>query len=276
MDEGFHYYHLIVDGAVVNDPGTGNYFGSCRWESGIEIPAHDADFYADKATEHGKVVKVLFPSASSKDCRPAFVYLPPQYDGKKKFPVLYLQHGWGEDETAWMTQGHANLIMDNLIAEGKCKPFIIVCTYGLTNNIKFGTIGQFTAKEFETVLVDELVPYIDSHFKTINKKEGRAMAGLSMGGVETKLITLRRPEVFAYWGLLSGGQYAPEEIKNPKDVKMIFESCGSKERPDGINKSVESLKAAGFNAHGFISEGTAHEFLTWRRSLREMAPLLFK
>ena len=276
MDEGFHYYHLIVDGAVVNDPGTGNYFGSCRWESGIEIPAHDADFYADKAAEHGKVVQVLFPSASSKECRPAFVYLPPQYDGKKKFPVLYLQHGWGENETAWMTQGHANLIMDNLIAEGKCKPFIVVCTYGLTNNIKFGTIGQFTAKEFETVLVDELIPYIDSHFKTINKKEGRAMAGLSMGGVETKLITLRRPEVFAYWGLLSGGQYAPEEIKNKNDVKMIFESCGSKERPEGINKSVESLKAAGFNAHGFISEGTAHEFLTWRRSLREMAPLLFK
>jgi len=276
MDEGFHYYHLIVDGAVVNDPGTGNYFGSCRWESGIEIPAHDADFYADKAAEHGKVVQVLFPSASSKECRPAFVYLPPQYDGKKKFPVLYLQHGWGENETAWMTQGHANLIMDNLIAEGKCKPFIVVCTYGLTNNIKFGTIGQFTAKEFETVLVDELIPYIDSHFKTINKKEGRAMAGLSMGGVETKLITLRRPEVFAYWGLLSGGQYAPEEIKNKNDVKMIFESCGSKERPEGINKSVESLKAAGFNAHGFISEGTAHEFLTWRRSLREMAQLLFK
>ena len=276
MDEGFHYYHLIVDGAVVNDPGTGNYFGSCRWESGIEIPAHDADFYADKAAEHGKVVQVLFPSASSKECRPAFVYLPPQYDGKKKFPVLYLQHGWGENETAWMTQGHANLIIDNLIAEGKCKPFIVVCTYGLTNNIKFGTIGQFTAKEFETVLVDELIPYIDSHFKTINKKEGRAMAGLSMGGVETKLITLRRPEVFAYWGLLSGGQYAPEEIKNKNDVKMIFESCGSKERPEGINKSVESLKAAGFNAHGFISEGTAHEFLTWRRSLREMAPLLFK
>ena len=276
MDEGFHYYHLIVDGAVVNDPGTGNYFGSCRWESGIEIPAHDADFYADKAVEHGKVVQVLFPSASSKECRPAFVYLPPQYDGKKKFPVLYLQHGWGENETAWMTQGHANLIMDNLIAEGKCKPFIVVCTYGLTNNIKFGTIGQFTAKEFETVLVDELIPYIDSHFKTINKKEGRAMAGLSMGGVETKLITLRRPEVFAYWGLLSGGQYAPTDIKNKNDVKMIFESCGSKENPEGISKSIESLKAAGFNAHGFISEGTAHEFLTWRRSLREMAPLLFK
>jgi S-formylglutathione hydrolase FrmB len=102
------------------------------------------------------------------------------------------------------------------------------------------------------------------------------MAGLSMGGMETKLITLRRPEVFGYWGLLSGGQYAPEEIKDPKAVREIFESCGSKENPAGINKSVESLKAAGFNAHGYISEGTAHEFLTWRRSLKEMAPLLFK
>jgi hypothetical protein len=102
------------------------------------------------------------------------------------------------------------------------------------------------------------------------------MAGLSMGGIETKLITLRRTEMFAYYGLLSGGTYMPEDIKDPKQVKMIFESCGSKENPEGINKSVEALKAAGFNAHGFVSDGTAHEFLTWRRSLREMAPLLFK
>ena len=276
MDEGFHYYHLIVDGAVVNDPGTGNYFGSCRWESGIEIPAHDRDFYADKAVAHGKVVQVLFPSKSSKVSRPAFVYLPPQYDGKKKFPVLYLQHGWGENETAWMNQGHANLIMDNLIAEGKCKPFIIVTTYGLTNDIKFGAIRKFDAKEFEEVLLNELMPYIDSHFKTLPNKANRALAGLSMGGMTTKLITLRRPEVFAYWGLLSGGQYAPEEIKNKNDVKLIFESCGSKERPDGIRQSVDALKAAGYNAHGFVSEGTAHEFLTWRRSLKEMAPLLFR
>jgi enterochelin esterase-like enzyme len=165
--------------------------------------------------------------------------------------------------------------MDNLIAEGKIKPFIIVMTYGMTNDVKFGGIGQFTAKEFETVLCDELVPYIDANFKTIAKKESRAMAGLSMGGIETKLITLRRTEMFAYYGLLSGGTYMPEDIKDPKQVKMIFESCGSKENPDGINKSVEALKSAGFNAHGFVSEGTAHEFLTWRRSLKEMAPLLF-
>ena len=276
MDEGFHYYHLTIDGGVVNDPGANNYYGSVRWESGIEIPAHDQDFYAVKDVPHGQVVQVLFPSPSTNSTRRAFVYLPPTYDGKKKFPVLYLQHGWGEDETAWSRQGHANLIMDNLIAEGKCEPFIIVMTYGMTNEAKFGTIGSFKVDNFQKVLVDELVPYIDSHFKTKANKDNRAMAGLSMGGMETKAITLARPEVFGYYGLLSGGTYAPADIKDKNQVKVIFMSCGSKEFPDGINKAAADLKAAGFNAVPYISEGTAHEFMTWRRSLREMAPLLFK
>jgi hypothetical protein len=276
MDEGFHYYHLTIDGGVVNDPGAKNYYGSVRWESGIEIPAHDQDFYAVKDVPHGQVNQVLFPSKETGQTHRAFVYLPPQYDGKKKFPVLYLQHGWGEDETAWSNQGHANLIMDNLIAEGKCEPFIIVMTYGMTNEVKFGGLASFDFTQFERVLVDDLVPYIDSHFRTIAKKDARAMAGLSMGGMETKNITLARPEVFSYYGLLSGGTYAPEDIMNPDQVKVIFMSCGSKEFPDGILKATEELKAAGFNAVGYVSEGTAHEFLTWRRSLREMAPLLFR
>ena len=235
-------------------------------------------FYAMKNVPHGNVQQVLFWSESTKQVRRAFVYTPPAYgkNKKEKYPVLYLQHGWGEDETAWMSQGHANLIMDNLIAEGKIKPFIVVCTYGMTNNIQFGGLGGFTAQDFEKVLVDELIPYIDANFQTIAKKESRAMAGLSMGGMETKTITLRRPEVFAYYGLLSGGQYEPSDIKDKNQVKMIFQSCGSKERPDGIRQSTEALKAAGFNAHGYVSEGTAHEFLTWRRSLKEMAPLLFQ
>ena len=286
MDPGFHYYHLTIDGAVVNDPGTHNYFGSCRWESGIEIPAPDEDFYQCRMDiPHGTISEVLFPSPSTGGMQRAMVYLPPMYGKLKgkgakatqeRFPVLYLQHGWGENETSWSKQGHAGLIMDNLIAEGKTKPFIIVMAYGLTNNVKFGTIGSFTAKEFETMLVDELVPFIDKNFLTKADKWNRAMAGLSMGGIETKLITLRRPEVFGYWGLLSGGIYMPEDIKDPKAAKVIFESCGSKEGPDRIRQSVDALKAAGYNAHGFISEGTAHEFLTWRRSLREMAPMLFK
>ena len=282
MDPGFHYYHLTIDGGVVNDPGTHNFFGSCRWESGIEIPAPDQDFYQTRMdVAHGNVQQVLFPSASTGEVKRAFVYTPPTYGklvkGKQeRFPVLYLQHGWGENETSWPVQGCAGIIMDNLIAEGKIQPFIVVMTYGMTNDIKFGGIGQFTAQEFETVLVDELIPYIDKNFLTKADKWNRAMAGLSMGGIETKLITLRRPEAFGYYGLLSGGQYAPEDIKDPKQVRMIFQSCGSKESPDAIMQSTEALKAAGFNAHGFISEGTAHEFLTWRRSLREMAPLLFK
>ena len=279
MDEGFHYYHLTIDGAVVNDPGTHNFFGSCRWESGIEIPAHDRDFYANRMdVAHGNVQQVLFPSQSTGEVKRAFVYTPPTYgkNKKEKYPVLYLQHGWGENETSWPIQGHAGLIMDNLIAEGKIKPFIVVMTYGMTNDIKFGGLNQFTAEEFEKVLVDELVPYIDAHFQTKADKWNRAMAGLSMGGIETKLITLRRPEAFGYYGLLSGGQYEPSDIKDAKQVKLIFESCGSKERPDAIKQSVDNLKKAGFNAVGYISEGTAHEFLTWRRSLYEMAQLLFK
>ena len=293
MDPGFHYYHLTIDGGTFNDPGTHNYFGSCRWESGIEIPARDQDFYAyRKDIPHGNIQQVTFWSESTGKMQTANVYLPPTYGklvdkkgqpvkaGQKgiqeRYPVLYLQHGWGENETSWPVQGKAGLIMDNLIADGKIKPFIVVMAYGLTNDFKFGSIGRFTAEEFEKVLIDELIPHIDANFLTKADKWNRAMAGLSMGGMETKLITLRRPEVFGYWGLLSGGQYAPDEIKDPKAVKYIFEGCGSKENPDGINKSVESLKAAGFNAEGLISEGTAHEFLTWRRCLYKMAQGLFK
>ena len=278
MDEGFHYYHLIVDGGVVNDPGTGNYFGSCRWESGIEIPAHDGDFFAMKNVPHGNVQQVLFWSESTQCVRRAMVYTPPTYGEKKnkKYPVLYLQHGWGENETSWPVQGHANLIMDNLIAEGAIEPFIVVMTYGMTNDLQFGRLFEFTAKDFETVLVDELIPYIDSHFQTKADRNHRAMAGLSMGGMETKLITLRRPEAFGYYGLLSGGTYMPEEITPDNEAKLFFMSCGSKENPDGIMKATEAMKAAGYNAVGHVSDGTAHEFLTWRRALYTMAPLLFK
>lgn len=277
MDEGFHYYNVRVDGGKFNDPGTLNFFGSTRWESGIEIPAHDQDFYALKDVPHGNVQQVLFPSPSTKTSRRAFVYTPPGYEkSKSKYPVLYLQHGWGEDETAWSNQGHANLIMDNLIAEGKIKPFIIVMTYGMTNDVKFGGIRSFKIEPFQTVMVDELIPYIDAHFRTVAKSTHRAMAGLSMGGMETKMITLNKPDVFSYFGLLSGGTYAPTDIKDKSKVKLIFLSCGSKERPDGVKSAAAALKDAGYNAVSYISENTAHEFQTWRRSLHELAPLLFK
>src|SRR5215213_331041 len=135
MDEGFHYYSIRVDNATFNDPGTGFFYGSQRWESGIEIPAKDQDFYALKDVPHGHVHGILFPSKSTKTSRPAYVYTPPGYEkGNTKYPVLYLQHGWGENETSWNVQGKTNLIMDNMIAEGRIKPFIVVMTYGMTNS----------------------------------------------------------------------------------------------------------------------------------------------
>jgi enterochelin esterase-like enzyme len=277
LEEGFHYYHLTIDGGVFNDPGTLNFYGSTRWESGIEIPAHDQDFYALKDVPHGKVQQILFPSPSTNTSRRAFVYTPPSYekDKKKRYPVLYLQHGWGEDETAWSNQGHANLIMDNMIAEGKIKPFIIVMTYGMTNDVKMGGMKNFKIEPFQTVLINELIPYIDASFRTLADQSHRAMAGLSMGGMETKTITLARPDVFSHYALLSGGTYAPEDIKDKSKVKLIFLSCGSFENATGVKNAAVALKDAGINAVSFVSENTRHEFQTWRRSLHELAPLLF-
>ncbi len=278
MDEGFHYYNVNIDGGKFNDPGAKNYYGSVRWESGIEIPAHDQDFYALKNVPHGHVQQVLFPSPSTNTSRRAFVYTPPGYEKNTstRYPVLYLQHGWGEDETAWSNQGHANLIMDNLIAEGKTKPFIIVMTYGMTNEVRFGGMRDFKIEPFQTVLIDELIPYVDGHFRTLANRENRAMAGLSMGGMETRTITLNKPEVFSHYALLSGGVYAPEDIRDKSKVKLIFLSSGSKERPERVLSSVESLKGAGFNAVSYVSPDTGHEFQTWRRSLYQMAPLMFR
>ena len=135
---------------------------------------------------------------------------------------------------------------------------------------------SFDIKPFQTVLLDELIPYVDANFRTIANQANRAMAGLSMGGFETKTISLARPDVFSYYGLLSGGTYAPDEIKDMSKVKLIFLSSGSKENPDGVRKAATALKEAGINAVSYVSEGTAHEFQTWRRSLKELAPLLFR
>jgi enterochelin esterase-like enzyme len=281
LDEGFHYYHLTVDGGTFNDPGTLNFYGSRRWESGIEIPAHDQEFYALKDVPHGNVQQILFPSASTGASRRAFVYTPPGYenDQSKRYPVLYLQHGWGEDETAWSNQGHANLIMDNLVAEGKTRPFLIVMTYGMTNDTPIGGLRNFKIDAFETVLVDELVPYVDAHFRTLSDQRTRAMAGLSMGGMETKMITLRNLDKFSHIGLFSGGVMTPEDVKNTEGfrekIKVVFCSCGSRENPDRINANHKALNEVGVENTAYVSPETAHEFLTWRRSLREFAPQLF-
>ena len=293
LDEGFHYYRITVDGGTFNDPGTLNFYGSTRWESGIEIPAHDRDFYALKDVPHGQVHQILFPSKSTNTSRRAFVYTPPGYDKdmRRRYPVLYLQHGWGEDETAWTNQGHANLIMDNLIAEGKIKPFLIVMTYGMTNDVRIGGLANFKIDPFQTVLVDELIPYIDANFRTLSDQPHRAMAGLSMGGMETRWITLANLDKFSHIGLFSGGSISMEDVKNTQGfkekVRLVFVSYGSRELGGGPGggrgpfggdprESANTLKKAGINSIFYVSPDTAHEFLSWRRSLREFATLLFQ
>ncbi len=318
MDEGFHYYHITVDGGTFNDPGTLHFYGSSRWESGIEIPAHDQDFYALKDVPHGRIQQVLFPSKSAATAiaRVAYVYTPPEYDqdATKRYPVLYLQHGWGENEHAWWNQGRANLIMDNLIAEGKARPFIIVMTYGLTNegpgpggrrggpgagaaanatgaaaaaNPPPGGGGRGganpfvgAAAAFEQVLVGELIPYIDANFRTLSDQPHRAMAGLSMGGAETKIITLKNLDKFSHIGLFSGGVITPADVENTpgfkEKVRVVCCTCGSKENPGAINSNHEALDKAGIRNIAYVSPNTAHEFLTWRRSLHQFAQLLFQ
>ncbi len=326
LDEGFHYYHLTIDGGTFNDPGTLNFYGSTRWESGIEVPAKDQDFYSVKNVPHGQLRQILFPSKSTNTSRRAFVYTPPDYDRDqtRRYPVLYLQHGWGEDETGWGSQGHANLIMDNLIAEGKTKPFLIVMTYGMTNEIPFGGgrgrgaaapagrgagapaagepnqalgaragarggrggLAAFNIGPFQTVLVDELIPYIDANFRTLADQPHRAMAGLSMGGMETRQITLKNLDKFSHIGLFSGGSISQADVNSTpgfkEKVKLVFVSYGSRElenRRGGFGgdpkANAEALKQAGINSVFYVSPNTAHEWLSWRRSLREFAPLLF-
>lgn len=166
--------------------------------------------------------------------------------------------------------------MDKLIAEGKINPFIIVMTYGMAHEIKFGGLRDFDITPFQTVLVDELIPFVDANFRTISDQENRAMAGLSMGGMETKMITMNKPEEFSHYALLSGGVYAPEDVQDHANVELIFTSSGSKENPDRFREAVEKLQDAGINAKSYVSEGTAHAFHTWRRRLYQLAPMFFQ
>jgi enterochelin esterase-like enzyme len=333
LDEGFHYYTINIDGAEVPDPNSTFFFGANRWGSGVETPAGDQDFYAAKNVPHGQLREMLFFSKSTDSTRRAFVYTPPGYDQDldRRYPVLYLQHGWGENEYGWGVQGRANLIMDNLIAEGKAKPFIIVMTYGMTNDIPLGGgrrgrgaapgpgaargdapagaapsgapasgtdaaparrggLGGFNFSAFERVLVDELIPHIDANFRTLADQPHRAMAGLSMGGAQTRSIGLKHLDKFSHIGLFSGGSISTNDITDMADfkqkVKLVFVSYGSREvgggnrggggRGGDPKANVDALKEAGVNAHYFVSPETAHEWQSWRRSLREIAPLLFK
>ena len=303
QDEGFHYYQFEVDGASVPDPGSLYYYGAGRWGSGIEVPAHDQDFYALKNVPHGDIREVHYWSQTNNQMRHCFIYTPPGYDKnrKKRYPVLYLQHGGGENEYGWPEQGKTGLIMDNLIAEGKAEEFIIVMDNGTWARPR-PAAGQMPARPqgqrgqgmglpsnwadgFMNTLINDIIPMVDSRYRTIADRKHRAMAGLSMGGMQTKAITMKNPDVFSALGIFSGGIITAEEAAETEGFKeaykLVFLSYGSRElenpRYGGNQKEIiDELKASGVNAHFYVSPETAHEWQTWRRSLYQFAQLLFK
>ena len=294
QDEGFHYYQLNIDGASVPDPGSLYFYGASRWGSGIEVPAQDQDFYALKNVPHGQVREHIYYSEVNKAMRRCFVYTPPGYDKntKKRYPVLYLQHGGGENETGWSSQGRANLIMDNLIAEGKAKSFIIVMDNGTwtMSGPRRSEGGTWPPKGwadgFMNTLLKDIIPMIDASYRTLANQKNRAMAGLSMGGMQTRVITLANPDVFSQVGMFSGGSFSEEDVKNApgfrQKIKLLFVSFGSRELENsrmgfGGNpkENTEKLKELGMNTHFYVSPKTAHEWQTWRRSLYQFAQLLF-
>ncbi len=314
QDEGFHYYQLNIDGASVPDPGSLYYYGASRWGSGIEIPAKDQDFYAVKNVPHGQLRETQYYSNTTKSVRRVYIYTPPGYEkDTKKYPVLYLQHGMGENETGWGNQGHANLIMDNLIAEGKAVPFIIVMENSSINmsgmprgprpggapqsgagqpnaaapapgnGPRMGGFGggMNFAAEFEKILFNDLIPFVESNFRVVGDQAHSAMAGLSMGGMQTHSIVVANPDKFAYVGMFSSGTFVPSEIKDidsfKKNTKVVFMSFGGREGGAArIGAAAEEWTKVGVKGISYVSPETAHEWQSWRRSLHEFAPLLFK
>ena len=221
-----------------------------------------------------------------------FVYTPPQYDSDytTRYPVLYLQHGYTENETGWSRQGRCGFIMDNLIADGKSLPFIIVMENGeishQADNAQggFGSLMNNANTLFPKILIEDVIPYIDSHFRTVPDAAHRALAGLSMGGMQTRSISLNYPGVFSQIGIFSGGVISARDLEEhpefKKDNKLTFISYGSREvespRGQAPKETVAELKSKGVNAVYYESPLTAHEWQTWRRSLYEFAPLLFR
>jgi enterochelin esterase-like enzyme len=299
---GFHYYTLIIDGVSVCDPGTQTFYGSGRLASGIEIPEKDVDYYLLKDVPHGQVRLVNYYSNITKAWRRAFVYTPAQYEKNtsERYPVLYLMHGGGEDETGWPNQGKVNFIMDNLIAEGKAKPMIVVMDRGSAVDPTAprpaagqGMGGALNYTTLEQVFVKEIIPTIDKDFRTVADRDHRAMTGLSMGGFQSFYVTLTNLDKFAYIGGFSGagqmqqgvefsklynGVWADVNAFNKK-VKLMFVSTGTAE-PERMYQTVNNfhkeLEKVGIKHVYYESPGTSHEWLTWRRSLSQFAPLLFK
>lgn len=295
---GFHYYWFVVDSVVVNDPGSETFFGWGRQSSGIDVPDPTGDFYAARDVAHGEVRERWYHASTTGDWRQAYVYTPPDYDADpaRRYPVLYLQHGSGEDGRGWVKQGRMNLIMDNLIAAGRAEPMLVVMETGYATpateaEVSADAGNRGAPNAFGQLVTADLIPMIDSFYRTLPDREHRAMAGLSMGGGQTLQITLANLDRFAWIGAFSGalgrdfdlatscgGVLADTERLN-RDVRLLYFSAGTDEPSfhQNATNAVAALRAGGLtNVEFFESQGTAHEWQSWRRSLHDFVPRLFR
>ncbi|MBN2319486.1 MAG: esterase [Acidobacteria bacterium] len=310
---GLHYYTLIIDGAEVADPNTQAYFGGSKPASAVEVPEPGSTYYSIQNVPHGQVREVWYFSKVTGTWRHALVYTPPDYDTQPnlRYPALYLQHGGGEDETGWTRQGKANFILDNCIAAGECKPMIVVMAYGYARragrpvrdmtNVEFGSPEMMKAMQestaaFEDDVTQALIPFIDSTFRTQPDRNHRAMAGLSMGGMQTFQITLNHLDLFSCIGgfsgadgslVLSGRSLDPKTAYNgvfsdpaafAEKVHLLWLGVGTEEPEnmrEGIRKLHRSLLEANIGHVYYESPGTDHEWQTWRRDLKDFASRLF-
>ena len=311
---GFHYYTVVIDGAEVSDPGTQAFFGGSKYASAVEVPEPGSDYYSIKNVPHGQVREVWYESNVTGSWRHALVYLPPGYDSQPgaRYPVLYLQHGGGEDETGWIRQGRANFILDNLIAARRCKPMIVVMAYGYASRAGqapsdltsrgFGSPEMLKAMQematvFEEDVTQALIPFIDKTFRTLPDRTQRAMAGLSMGGMQTFQITLKHLDLFSHIGGFSGAASSivlgdrkldpktdfdgvlADPVAFAKKVPVLYLGVGTKEPQrmrDGLLRLHAALDEARIKHVFYESPGTDHEWQTWRRNLQDFAPRLFR
>ena len=308
---GFHYYWLVIDGEMLNDPASETFYGVGKQSSGIEIPEVGVDFYNPKDVPHGEIRERIYFSKTTQAWRRIFVYTPPDYDANRdaRYPVLYLQHGGGEDERGWVVQGRVNHIMDNLLAEKKAQPMIVVMEKGYARKpgepqvpLRPPTGTNAMPRDFsrmfstlDEVFTKDLIPMIDATYRTKTDREHRAMAGLSMGGMQTFNITLNHLDLFSYIGGFSGagggfgggtfdaktangGAFADAEAFNKK-VHLVWLGIGTAEAKNmhtSVSNYHDALEKAGIKTVYYESPGTAHEWQTWRRDLKEFAPLLFR
>jgi enterochelin esterase-like enzyme len=282
---GFHYYWLTVDGFACNDPGTQTYFGWNKECSGVEVPDKALSFYDLKDVPHGEVRAHWYYSKITAMWRRALVYTPPDYDQDPttRYPVLYLQHGAGESERGWTAQGRAGFILDNLLADKKARPMIVVMENGMVAPRAGGSpaqgSGRWRNEAFADVVVQELAPRMDAAYRTIPDRAHRAIAGLSMGGGQATQIGLSTLDKFAYIGAFSGGGLgkAGANLPDPKP-SLVWIGAGSLEsgRAASWKAAVEALKQAGIQAVWFEAPGTSHEWQTWRKCLHDFAPRLFR